>query len=76
MLGRVNGATRTLVWGLAPCGALLGGLVSRVDLRLPLVVGGGLALVAAVLAVPHLRFVDHIPARESVVAEDEVLAPA
>ena len=76
MLGRVNGATRTLVWGLAPCGALLGGLVSRVDLRLPLVVGGGLALVAAVLAVPHLRFVDHIPARESVAADDEVLAPA
>ncbi|HWJ85595.1 MAG TPA: MFS transporter, partial [Cellulomonas sp.] len=74
MLGRVNGATRTLVWGLAPCAALLGGLVSRIDLRLPLVVGGGLALVAAVLAVPHLAFVDHIPARENVT--EDVLAPA
>ncbi|MEN0129766.1 MAG: MFS transporter [Brevundimonas sp.] len=65
MLGRVNGATRTLVWGLAPCGALLGGLVSRIDLRLPLVVGGAMAIIAAVVAVPHLAFVDGVGAPES-----------
>jgi MFS family permease len=65
MLGRVNGATRTLVWGLAPVGALLGGLVSRLDLRLPLLAGGALAIVAAVVAAPQLAFVD------TVIAHDE-----
>jgi Na+/melibiose symporter-like transporter len=70
MLGRVNGATRTLVWGLAPVGALLGGLVSRVDLRLPLLVGGALAVVAAVVAAPQLAFVD------KVIASDDEPEPA
>jgi len=76
MLGRVNGATRTLVWGLAPCGALLGGLVSRVDLRLPLVVGGAMAIVAAVVAVPHLAFVDGVGAAPSEPGDEEVDAHA
>jgi hypothetical protein len=38
--GRTSSASRMLGWGLAPVGALLGGLLGRVDLVLPFLVGG------------------------------------
>lgn len=37
--GRVSAAFRTIAWGLAPLGALLGGLLGRIDLALPFLVG-------------------------------------
>ncbi|MFD6952918.1 MFS transporter [Nocardiopsis sp. TSRI0078] len=38
--GRAAAASRMLGWGLAPVGALLGGLLGRIDLALPFLVGG------------------------------------
>ena len=50
MFGRVHGARRTLVWGLGPIGAVIGGWVASVGgLRLPILLGGGLALVLTLL---------------------------
>ncbi|MBE2999625.1 MFS transporter [Nocardiopsis sp. HNM0947] len=37
--GRVSAAFRTIAWGLAPIGALLGGLLGRIDLALPYLAG-------------------------------------
>lgn len=58
LLGRVHGAWRSLGWGVIPVGTFAGGLIGRVDLRLPLVAGGiGIALAGllfhrVLLAVP------------------------
>ena len=50
MFGRVHGARRTLVWGLGPIGAVIGGWVASVGgLRMPILLGGGLALVLTLL---------------------------
>ncbi len=38
--GRAAAAFRMLGWGLSPVGALLGGLLGRIDLALPFLVGG------------------------------------
>ena len=46
LLGRVHGTWRTLLWGAMPIGSVLGGLLGRVDLSLPFLVGGGVATVA------------------------------
>nr|WP_284294914.1 MFS transporter [Luteimicrobium album] len=48
-LGRVSGTWRTVCWVLVPLVTLVGGVLSRIDLRLPLVLGGGLATVLAAL---------------------------
>lgn len=37
--GRVSAVLRTVGWGLAPIGALLGGMLGRVDLALPFLAG-------------------------------------
>ena len=44
MFGRIHGARRTLVWGVSPLGAVLGGFLGAIDLRLPLIVGGVITL--------------------------------
>jgi MFS family permease len=56
-MGRVGAASRGIVWGAAPVGALLAGtLASLVGLRLPLVLAGSLqCVVTLVLARPLLR---------------------
>ncbi|MCP3013309.1 MFS transporter [Nocardiopsis dassonvillei] len=46
--GRAAAAFRMIGWGLSPVGALLGGLLGRIDLALPFVVGG-LVMVATPL---------------------------
>lgn len=48
--GRISGASKTIGWGLAPVGALLGGLLGRVDLALPYLVGGVLVILTTFLA--------------------------
>lgn len=54
IFGRVLGVIRTLTWGLFPIATLLGGWLGRVDLRLPFLVGGGVATLAALVAIPLL----------------------
>lgn len=54
IFGRVLGVIRTLTWGLFPVATLLGGWLGRVDLRLPFLVGGGVAALAALVAAPLL----------------------
>jgi len=49
IFGRVLGVIRTLTWGLFPVATLLGGLVARIDLRLPFLVGGAATAVVALI---------------------------
>jgi MFS family permease len=63
LLGRVHGTWRTLLWGAMPVGSLLGGLLGRVDLALPFLVGGGAATVASLV---FFRFVTGLPDPEDV----------
>jgi len=57
VMGRVGAASRGIVWGAAPVGALLAGsLAALAGLRVPLVIAGVLqCLVAVILARPLLR---------------------
>lgn len=55
LLGRVVSAYRLVGLGTIPLGALAGGLVGRVDLRLPYVLGAAVMLLAAVHAARLLR---------------------
>jgi MFS family permease len=57
LFGRIHGARRTLVWGLMPPGALLGGLIAGIDLRLPFLLAGGFSLIAAIVG---YRFVKQL----------------
>lgn len=65
--GRVSGAGKAIGWGLAPVGALLGGLLGRVDLALPYIVGGALILLVTFLfrgiITETARLADHAAAR-------------
>lgn len=54
MFGRVNGVRRTIVWGVMPIGAVLGGILASIDLRLPFVVGGASALVTSLVGARFL----------------------
>jgi Na+/melibiose symporter-like transporter len=54
LFGRIHGTRRTLVWGMMPIGALLGGALASIDLRLPFIFGG---LACAVLAAWGFRFI-------------------
>lgn len=51
MFGRVLGITRTLTWGLFPIATILGGLVARIDLRLPFLLGGAATAIVALFGV-------------------------
>ena len=63
LLGRVHGTWRTLLWGAMPVGSLLGGLVGRIDLALPFIIGGA---VATLVAVAFFRFIKSLPNPEDV----------
>lgn len=47
VFGRVHGTRRTLVWGMMPIGAWIGGLVAKIDLRAPYMVGGAISVLVA-----------------------------
>lgn len=49
LFGRVLGIIRSVTWGVMPIATLIGGLVARQDLRLPLIIGAGIQLVATLL---------------------------
>ena len=55
LFGRIHGTRRTLVWGLMPIGSLLGGLLALIDLRAPMIIGGSIAALIALLGVPFIR---------------------
>jgi hypothetical protein len=63
LLGRVHGTWRTLLWGTLPLGALVGGLVARLDLALPFLLFGGLELLGSLL---FFRFVMTLPNPEDI----------
>lgn len=63
LLGRVHGSWRTILWGSMPIGSLLGGLIARVDITLPFLIGGGLASLAGIV---FFRFLTRLPNPEDV----------
>ena len=58
LLGRVHGTWRTLLWGCMPFGALVGGLLGRIDLGVPFWAGGAAATVVSIL---FFRFLQRLP---------------
>lgn len=54
LYGRIHGTRRTLVWGVMPIGSLLGGVLAKVSLRLPMYVGGAIATMIAIFSVNFL----------------------
>jgi len=72
LLGRVHGTWRTLLWGAMPLGSLIGGLIARIDLTLPFIIGGGLDLIASLL---FFRFLMTLPNPEDVDNGDPLLVP-
>lgn len=73
MLGRVHGTWRTLLWGCMPLGAVLGGLLGRIDLTTPMIVGG--ALITGACAI-WFRFLSSLPDPEDVPDPEEVPSQA
>ena len=58
--GRVNSAYRFFGWGAMPIGALLGALLANAtNLHVPFIVGGLGMITATIIAIPHLRHIDH-----------------
>jgi MFS family permease len=55
LFGRIHGTRRTLVWGLMPIGALLGGVFALIDLRAPMIIGGTISAIIALFGVPFIR---------------------
>jgi MFS family permease len=72
LLGRVHGTWRTLLWGAMPVGAILGGLLGRIDLTVPFLVGGGVSLAASVV---FFRFLMTLPNAEDVDNGDLPVGP-
>ncbi len=72
LLGRVHGTWRTLLWGSMPLGSLIGGLIARVDLALPLIIGGALEVVASLV---FFRFLMTLPNPEDVDNGDPTAGP-
>jgi MFS family permease len=58
LLGRLIGTIRTLTWGVMPIGALIGGFVGRIDLRLPFIIGGALTVIVSIAATKLLLLAD------------------
>ena len=65
LFGRIHGTRRTLVWGLMPFGSLLGGFIAKGGLRLPLLIGGAIATVIALLSLKFLLHVGESTANEA-----------
>ena len=57
IFGRIHGIRRTFVWGLMPLGGLVGGLIGKIDITLPMIVGG---ICAVIVAASQIKFVSSI----------------
>jgi MFS family permease len=55
LFGRIHGTRRTLVWGMMPIGSLVGGLLAKIDLRAPMILGGAIAAIIALFGIPFVR---------------------
>jgi MFS family permease len=55
IFGRIHGTRRTIVWGLMPLGGLVGGLIAKIDITLPLIVGGVLGTIIASTGIRFIR---------------------
>ena len=55
IFGRIHGTRRTLVWGLMPIGAAIGGVLAKIDLRLPYIIGGVVSVVIAAASFAFIR---------------------
>ena len=66
LYGRIHGARRTIVWGLMPIGAFLGGVIATGGLRLPFIICGFLGVIVAIRALPFV-----IKVANSTISEDE-----
>jgi len=75
LFGRVLGIIRMFTWGLFPVATLIGGWVARYDLRLPLLIGAGVILVAAILASRLLIVGTREAGAEADALHDESVAP-
>ena len=62
LYGRIHGARRTIVWGLMPIGALLGGVIARGGLRLPFLIGGSFATLIAFFSYKHIKRIGDLSA--------------
>ncbi len=50
LFGRIHGARRSIVWGLMPIGAVLGGFIAKGGLRLPFLIGGALSILIVAIS--------------------------
>jgi MFS family permease len=66
LYGRIHGARRTIVWGLMPIGAFLGGVIATGGLRLPFIICGILGFIVAIRALPFV-----ISAANSTISDEE-----
>lgn len=55
IFGRIHGTRRTLVWGLMPIGAVVGGYIAKLDLRLPYLLAGVVAIAIALFSFGFIR---------------------
>jgi MFS family permease len=76
LLGRVVSAYRLIGMGSIPVGALAGGLLGRIDLRLPYWTGAALVLLAGLAAAVLLRGGALDRARAESTQEDAALSPS
>lgn len=58
LFGRIHGTRRTLVWGMMPIGAIIGGFIAKVNLRAPYLV---LLIVGGLVAVFSVKFIASLP---------------
>jgi MFS family permease len=66
LYGRIHGARRTIVWGLMPIGAFIGGVIATGGLRLPFIICGFLGVIVAIRALPFI-----IKVANSTISEEE-----
>jgi MFS family permease len=66
LYGRIHGARRTIVWGLMPIGAFLGGVIATGGLRLPFIICGCIGVIVATRALPFV-----IKVANSTISEEE-----
>ncbi len=70
LYGRIHGARRTIVWGLMPIGAFLGGVIATGGLRLPFIICGAIGIFVAIRALPFI-----VKVANSTVSEEESETP-
>ena len=66
LYGRIHGARRTIVWGLMPIGAFLGGVIATGGLRLPFIICGLIGIIVAIRALPFV-----VEVANSTISEEE-----